>query len=81
MGPLKEVPWRRTSEPLGGAALRSVAPMVLARGQSAADPYVRQTVFVGTETSIMLLFVTANAMLFAHVLGTERIPHALSRRS
>ena len=25
MGPLKEVPWRRTSEPLGGAALRSGA--------------------------------------------------------
>ena len=78
MGPLKEVPWRRTGEPLGGAARRNVALMVLALGQSAADPDVRQTVLAGAKTSIMLLFVIANAMLFAHVLTTERIPHALA---
>jgi len=78
MGPLKEVPWRRTGEPLGGAARRNVALMVLALGQSAADPDVRQTLLAGAKTSIMLLFVIANAMLFAHVLTTERIPHALA---
>ena len=78
MGPLKEVPWRRTGAPLGGAARRNVALMVLALGQSAADPDVRQTVLAGAKTSIMLLFVIANAMLFAHVLTTERIPHALA---
>ena len=78
MGPLKEVPWRRTGEPLGGAARRNVALMVLALGQSAADPDVRQTVLAGAKTSIMLLFVIANAMLFAHLLTTERIPHALA---
>ena len=69
---------RRTGEPVGGAALRNVSLMVLALGQSAADPDVRQTVLAGAKTSIMLLFVIANAMLFAHVLTTERIPHALA---
>ncbi|NNK13161.1 MAG: TRAP transporter large permease subunit, partial [Desulfofustis sp.] len=30
------------------------------------------------KVSIMLLFIIANAMLFAHVLTTERIPHYLA---
>ena len=30
------------------------------------------------KVSIMLLFIIANAMLFAHVLTTERIPHFLA---
>jgi C4-dicarboxylate transporter DctM subunit len=78
MGPLKEVPWRRSGEPLTIAALRNVALMALALGQSAADAEVRRTVLAGAKTSIMLLFVIANAMLFAHVLTTERIPHEIA---
>ncbi len=31
-----------------------------------------------SKVSIMLLFIIANAMLFAHVLTTERIPHSLA---
>ncbi|RLA09051.1 MAG: C4-dicarboxylate ABC transporter permease [Gammaproteobacteria bacterium] len=30
------------------------------------------------KTSIMLMFIIANAMLFAHVLTTERIPHEIA---
>jgi C4-dicarboxylate transporter DctM subunit len=30
------------------------------------------------RTSVMLLFIIANAMLFAHVLTTERIPHEIT---
>ncbi|HSR71376.1 MAG TPA: TRAP transporter large permease, partial [Kiloniellales bacterium] len=30
------------------------------------------------KTTIMLLFIIANAMLFAHVLTTERIPHTIT---
>ena len=59
-------------------ALRNLALMVLALGQSALDADVRRTVLTGAKTSIMLLFVIANAMLFAHVLTTERIPHELA---
>ena len=78
MGPLKKVPWRRSGEPLATMALRNIALMVLALGQSALDADVRKTVLAGAKTSIMLLFVIANAMLFAHVLTTERIPHELA---
>ena len=52
--------------------------MVLALGQSAAGPDVRQTVLAGAKTSIMLLFVIANAMLFAHVLTTEQLPQQIT---
>jgi len=31
-----------------------------------------------SKVSIMLLFIIGNAMLFAHVLTTERIPHQLT---
>ncbi len=78
MGPLKEVPWRRTGEPVAAATLRNVALMVLALVQSTTDAEVRRTVLSGAKTSIMLLFVIANAMLFAHVLTTERIPHEIA---
>ncbi len=33
---------------------------------------------MGAKVSIMLLFIIANAMLFAHVLTTERIPHIIA---
>jgi C4-dicarboxylate transporter DctM subunit len=39
---------------------------------------VRKTVLDGAKVSIMLLFIIANAMLFAHVLTTERIPHQIA---
>ena len=35
------------------------------------------TVFA-IAVSIMLLLIIANAMLFAHVLNTERIPHHIA---
>ncbi len=36
-------------------------------------------VFVdAAKVTVMLLFIIANAMLFAHVLTTERIPHAIA---
>ena len=37
-----------------------------------------QTVLDSARVTIMLLFIIANAMLFAHVLTTERIPHAIT---
>jgi C4-dicarboxylate transporter DctM subunit len=78
MGPLKGMPWRRNGEPLAHAASRNAVRMALALGQSAFDGEVQRTILAGAKTSIMLLFVIANAMLFAHVLTTERIPHELA---
>jgi C4-dicarboxylate transporter DctM subunit len=50
----------------------------LAIGQSVGNAEVRKTVLDGAKVSIMLLFIIANAMLFAHVLTTERIPHQIA---
>ncbi len=44
-------------------------------------PFHKDTIRVLIEASkvtIMLLFIVANAMLFAHVLTTERIPHVIT---
>ncbi len=39
---------------------------------------VFQTILDSARVTIMLLFIIANAMLFAHVLTTERIPHTIT---
>ena len=38
----------------------------------------RQTMLEGTRTTIMLMFIIANALLFAHTLSAERIPQAIT---
>jgi C4-dicarboxylate transporter DctM subunit len=52
--------------------------MTWALPQSVFDPEVRKVIMDGAKVSIMLLFIIANAMLFAHVLTTERIPHQIA---
>ncbi len=39
---------------------------------------VVRTLLDAAKVTIMLMFIIANAMLFAHVLTAERIPHAIS---
>jgi C4-dicarboxylate transporter DctM subunit len=78
MGPLKEVPWRRADESRAMAVLRGTRQSLVALVTSWGDPEVRRVVLDACKVSIMLLFVIANAMLFAHVLTTERIPHAIA---
>lgn len=77
IGPLKNVPWRQQGESLSRAIVRNVRQMIIALPLSFRDPEVRKAVLDGAKVSIMLLFIIANAMLFAHVLTTERIPHAI----
>jgi C4-dicarboxylate transporter DctM subunit len=78
MGPLKAVPWRKQGEGVAGVVLRNSAQMALAVPRCLFDPDVRATIMEAAKVSIMLLFIIANAMLFAHVLTTERIPHAIA---
>ena len=78
MGPLKKVPWRKEGERLGAAAVRNIMQMFWAFPKTVVDPEIRKTVMDAAKVSIMLLFIIANAMLFAHVLTTERIPHAIA---
>ncbi len=42
------------------------------------DPEVKQTLVSAAKTTIMLMFIIANAFLFAHVLTTERIPQTIT---
>lgn len=78
MGPLKGVPWRHEGEVVGRAAVRNGLQMALALPKAVADPEIRRVVIDASKVTIMLLFIIANAMLFAHVLTTERIPHAIA---
>jgi C4-dicarboxylate transporter DctM subunit len=38
----------------------------------------RQVILEGTKTTVMLMFIIANALLFAHTLSAERIPQAIT---
>ncbi|MCW8863280.1 MAG: TRAP transporter large permease subunit [Colwellia sp.] len=78
IGPLKAVKWRNHKEAIGRAVMRNLSLMTLALPKSFADKEVRKVVLDGAKVSIMLLFIIANAMLFAHVLTTERIPHVIA---
>lgn len=78
MGPLREVPWRYDGESIGSLIVRNLGQMALTLPKSFFDPEVRKVVLEASKVSVMLLFVIANAMLFAHVLTTERIPHHIA---
>jgi len=78
MGPIKGVPWKYKDENLGKAIVRNLSQMGLALPRSVVDKEVRSVILDGSKVSIMLLFIIANAMLFAHVLTTERIPHEIA---
>ncbi len=78
MGPLRGKPWRKKGEPIGSAAVRNLTQMLIAFPKSLYHPEVRKVVLDASKVSIMLLFIIGNAMLFAHVLTTERIPHHIA---
>ncbi|MBO1896993.1 TRAP transporter large permease subunit [Shewanella sp. BF02_Schw] len=78
IGPLKNVAWRNKHESLVGASLRNIGHMLLGVIKTPTDKEIRHVVRDGAKVSIMLLFIIANAMLFAHVLTTERIPHIIA---
>jgi C4-dicarboxylate transporter, DctM subunit len=78
IGPLKDIPWKKQQEGLLSSVLRNIKQITFAIPKSASDKEVKQVILDGAKVSIMLLFIIANAMLFAHVLTTERIPHMIA---
>ena len=78
IGPLKGVAWRNQGESLVAASLRNLLQMALALPRSVVDQEVRKVILDASKVAMMLLFIIANAMLFAHVLTTERIPHSIA---
>ncbi|WP_417830994.1 TRAP transporter large permease [Terasakiella sp.] len=78
MGPLKEKAWKNEGENGVVLAGRAIMQSIVALPKCVNDPDVRKVLVDATKVSIMLLFIIANAMLFAHVLTTERIPHHIA---
>ncbi|GGK84546.1 TRAP transporter large permease [Amphritea balenae] len=78
IGPMKGVLWRKEGEGTGAATMRNIMQMLWAMPQSIRHPEVRKVILDASKVSLMLLFIIANAMLFAHVLTTERIPHSIA---
>ncbi len=78
IGPLKDVPWKKEGESNGSAFFRNSGQIILAIPKCITDKDVNKVILDASKVSIMLLFIIANAMLFAHVLTTERIPHHLA---
>ncbi len=78
MGPLKAMPWRKPGEDALSVVSRNLWQSFWAFPRALADKEIQSTVLDAAKVSIMLLFIIANAMLFAHVLTTERIPHVIA---
>lgn len=78
MGPLKNVVWSNK----GDGALKTVVRNLLLSAKaiplSIFHKDTKKVLMDSSKVSIMLLFIIGNAMLFAHVLTTERIPHEIA---
>ena len=78
IGPMKSVPWREADEGAASMVGRNLVQVLIALPKTVVDAEVRKTIMDASKVAIMLLFIIANAMLFAHVLTTERIPHIIA---
>ena len=78
MGPIKNVPWRKKGESIVGLIVRNTILIITKLPRCITDKEINKVILDAAKVSIMLLFIIANAMLFAHVLTTERIPHHLA---
>jgi len=79
MGPLKGVAWNETgNDSIGKIIVRNLILMITAMPKSALNKDIHKVFRDASKVSIMLLFIIGNAMLFAHVLTTERIPHHIA---
>ncbi len=78
IGPMKNIPWRKQGEGVSSVVLRNTGQILVALPKCTRDEEVRRTIMDAAKVSIMLLFIIGNAMLFAHVLTTERIPHIIA---
>ncbi|WP_321370129.1 TRAP transporter large permease subunit [uncultured Desulfuromusa sp.] len=79
MGPLKGIPWKESdTDSIGKIIVRNLRLSIAALPKSIVDKDLHKVFRDASKVSIMLLFIIGNAMLFAHVLTTERIPHHIA---
>lgn len=79
IGPLKNIPWRKEGEGMSSILARNSYEIAYSLPKCFFDKEVQKVVLDASKVCIMLLFIIANAMLFAHVLTTERIPHTIAQ--
>jgi C4-dicarboxylate transporter DctM subunit len=75
---MKGTPWRKKGENGAQVVLRNGYEIALSLPRCCYNKEVHKVIMDASKVSIMLLFIIANAMLFAHVLTTERIPHTIA---
>jgi C4-dicarboxylate transporter DctM subunit len=78
MGPLKNVAWASKGDGLPKIIVRNLLLSAKALPLSLFHKDTKKVLMDSSKVSIMLLFIIGNAMLFAHVLTTERIPHHIA---
>lgn len=79
MGPLKGMKWReKESDSVPKIIGRNLFLTAKALPLSIIHKDTAKVMKDASKVSIMLLFIIGNAMLFAHVLTTERIPHHIA---
>lgn len=78
MGPLKEVAWRNEHEDMNNAVLRNIGQMLKNLPVIFFHKDTRKVILEGAKTTIMLMFIIVNALVFSHVLVSERIPDLIT---
>ncbi|PLX87502.1 MAG: C4-dicarboxylate ABC transporter permease [Desulfuromonas sp.] len=78
MGPLKGVAWKNEGDGGPTILVRNLLLTLKAFPQALFHRDTKKVLMDSSKVSIMLLFIIGNAMLFAHVLTTERIPHHIA---
>lgn len=78
MGPLKDVPMRKDGESIVSAIVRNVLLTVIYFFPGCFHADTKKVLIDAAKTTIMLMFIIVNALLFAHVLTSERIPQAIT---
>lgn len=78
IGPLKNTPWHKASDNLLYSGIKALLHLPYALYKSFSDKDINDIITQSAKVNIMLLFIIANAMIFAHILTTERIPHTIA---
>jgi len=78
MGPLKEVAWREENEAVGAASVRNSLQILKNLPVIFFHRDTQKVMLEGAKTTIMLMFIIVNALVFSHVLVSERIPDLIT---
>ncbi|MGR4000883.1 MAG: TRAP transporter large permease [Alphaproteobacteria bacterium] len=77
IGPLSEYPWRNGNG-IKNFILRNTKLLIRGFILSFFHQDNRRVILEASKITIMLMFIIANALLFAHVLTTERVPQTIA---